>query len=176
MIASLITVLLVSGAPAAPVDRLDSPVAAAADDSQENEAALYKAGTAALDKSDWSGAEQAFTKVVELKGTVKKWSLVNPHPILLLEVTDDSGMKTDWDVYFGPSAAGPLRRQGYTPETFRVGETVIVKAHPSTGVGVRGVDVWGRGVGVTRGRSGVRGGQAGVTGSIAAGPSSRRTW
>jgi len=90
------------------------------------------------------------TKVVELKGTVKKWSLVNPHPILVLEVTDQGGTKTDWDVYFGPSAAGPLRRQGYTPETFRPGETVIVKAHPSTGAEVHGVDVWGRGVGVTR--------------------------
>jgi hypothetical protein len=89
------------------------------------------------------------SKVVELKGTVKKWSLVNPHPILLLEVTEN-GMKVDYDVYFGPSAAGPLRRQGYTPETFKVGETVVVKAHPSTGAGVRGVDVWGRGVGVTR--------------------------
>jgi Family of unknown function (DUF6152) len=90
------------------------------------------------------------TKVVELKGTVKKWSLVNPHPILVLEVTDQGGTKTDWDVYFGPSAAGPLRRQGYTPETFRPGETVVVKAHPSTGAEVHGVDVWGRGVGVTR--------------------------
>jgi hypothetical protein len=90
------------------------------------------------------------SKVVELKGIVKKWSLVNPHPILVLEVTDQSGAKAEWDVYFGPSAAGPLRRQGYTPETFRPGETVIVKAHPSTGAEVRGVDVWGRGVGVTR--------------------------
>ena len=90
------------------------------------------------------------SKVVELKGTVKKWSLVNPHPILLLEVTDESGMKVDYDVYFGPSAAGPLRRQGYTPETFKAGEIVVVKGHPSTGVGVRGIDVWGRGVGVTR--------------------------
>ena len=89
-------------------------------------------------------------KVVELKGVVKKWSLVNPHPILVLEVTDAGGTKTEWDVYFGPSAAGPLRRQGYTPETFRPGETVIVKAHPSTGAEVHGVDVWGRGVGVTR--------------------------
>jgi Family of unknown function (DUF6152) len=90
------------------------------------------------------------SKVVELKGTVKKWSLVNPHPILLLEVMDESGTKVDWDVYFGPSAAGPLRRQGYTPVTFRVGETVIVKGHPSTGAGVRGVDVWGKGVSVAR--------------------------
>jgi len=88
------------------------------------------------------------SKVVELKGTVKKWSLVNPHPILLLEVAEN-GMKVDYDVYFGPSAAGPLRRQGYTPETFKAGETVVVKGHRATD-GSRGMDVWGRGVGVTR--------------------------
>jgi hypothetical protein len=89
-------------------------------------------------------------RVVELKGSVKKWSLANPHPILQLEVTDEKGLKADWDVYFGPSAAGPLRRQGYTPETFRVGEIVIVKGHPATGAGARGIDVWGKGVGVTK--------------------------
>jgi hypothetical protein len=43
-----------------------------------------------------------------------------------------------------------MRRNGYTPQTFKVGETVVVKGHPATGVGVRGVDVWGKGVSVTR--------------------------
>lgn len=89
-------------------------------------------------------------RIVELRGTVKKWSFVNPHPILLLEVTDAKGVKADWDVYFGPSAVSFMRRNGYTPETFKVGETVIVKGHPATGAGVRGVDVWGKGVSVTR--------------------------
>ena len=90
------------------------------------------------------------SRVVELRGSVKKWSFVNPHPILLLEVTDEKGAKADWDVYFGPSAVSFMRRNGYTPETFKVGETVIVKGHPATGAGVRGVDVWGKGVSVTR--------------------------
>jgi hypothetical protein len=90
------------------------------------------------------------SRIVELKGAVKQWSFVNPHPILLLEVADDKGAKADWDVYFGPSAVSFLRRQGYTPETFRVGETVIVKGHPATGAGVRGIDVWGKGTAVTR--------------------------
>jgi hypothetical protein len=89
-------------------------------------------------------------RIVELRGAVKKWSFVNPHPILLLEVTDEKGAKAEWDVYFGPSAVSFMRRNGYTPETFKVGETVIVKGHPATSAGVRGVDVWGKGVSVTR--------------------------
>ena len=89
------------------------------------------------------------TKLVELKGAVKKWSFVNPHPILLLEV-QDGGKTAEWDVYFGPSAVSFLRRQGFTPETFRAGEIVVVKGHPATGPGVRGIDVWGKGTGVTR--------------------------
>jgi hypothetical protein len=89
------------------------------------------------------------TKLVELKGAVKKWSFVNPHPILLLEVTDGAA-PGDWDVYFGPSAVSFQRRQGFTPETFRVGEIVIVKGHPATTAGVRGIDVWGKGTSVTR--------------------------
>ena len=90
------------------------------------------------------------SRVVELRGSVKKWSFVNPHPILLLEVTDEKGAKAEWDVYFGPSAVSFMRRNGYTPQTFKVGETVVVKGHPAAGAGVRGVDVWGKGVSVTR--------------------------
>ena len=89
-------------------------------------------------------------RTIELKGAVKRWSFVNPHPILLLEVTGEKGEKVDWDVYFGPSAVSAMRRQGFTPETFKVGETVIVKGHPAAQAGVRGVDIWGKGVSVTR--------------------------
>ena len=90
------------------------------------------------------------TRIVEMTGSVKKWSFVNPHPILLLEVKDQ-GSTADWDVYFGPSAVSYLKRQGFTPETFRAGETVVVKGHPATGAGIRGIDVWGKGTSVTRG-------------------------
>jgi hypothetical protein len=89
-------------------------------------------------------------RIVELKGTVKSWSFVNPHPMLVLEVTDDKGGKTDWDVYFGPPGAPIMRRNGYTAETFKKGETLTVKGHPATGAGLRGVDIWGKGVSVTR--------------------------
>ena len=71
MIAGFLTALLTMSAP--PVQPV-SPVAAvsfaavADDESQDTEAALYKAGTASIDKGDWRSAEQAFTKVVAFKG------------------------------------------------------------------------------------------------------------
>lgn len=89
-------------------------------------------------------------RTVELTGSVKKWSFVNPHPILVLEVTDENGAKTDWDIYFGPSAASRLRTRGYAPNTFTFGETLSVMGHPATAEGVRGIDVFGQDASVTR--------------------------
>ena len=90
------------------------------------------------------------TRMVEVTGTVKTWSFVNPHPILLLEVGDENGQTADWDVYFGPSAASALRRRGYATDTFTFGETVTVNGHPAQTAGVRGIDVFGRTSSVTR--------------------------
>jgi hypothetical protein len=88
-------------------------------------------------------------RIVELKGTVKQWSFINPHPILVLDAPDEKGVRKDWDVYFGPGAVPSLRRQGFAADTFKVGETVVVKGHPATS-GSPGVDVLGKGTGVTR--------------------------
>jgi hypothetical protein len=89
------------------------------------------------------------SRIVELKGTVKQWSFVNPHPILVLDAADEKGVRKEWDVYFGPGAVPSLRRQGFAGDTFKVGEIVIIKGHPATGGG-SGVDVLGKGTGVTR--------------------------
>ena len=89
------------------------------------------------------------TRIVELKGTVKQWSFINPHPILVLDAADEKGVRKEWDVYFGPAAVPSLRRQGFSGDTFKVGETVTVKGHPST-TGSPGVDVLGKGTGVVR--------------------------
>lgn len=87
---------------------------------------------------------------VEIKGTVKEWSFVNPHPVLVLEVTDTAGDTVAWDVYFGPAAVSALRRRGFTGGTFMLGETLIVKGHPATTAGAHGIDVWGDGTSVLR--------------------------
>jgi hypothetical protein len=89
------------------------------------------------------------SRIVELKGTVKQWNFINPHPILVLDAPDDKGVRKDWDVYFGPGAVPSLRRQGFAADTFKVGETVVVKGHPAAS-GAPGMDVTGKGTGVTR--------------------------
>ena len=89
------------------------------------------------------------SRIVELKGSVKQWNFVNPHPVLVLNAPDGKGVLKDWDIYFGPGAVPSLRRQGFAPDTFTVGEIVIVKGHPATS-GDPGVDVLGKGTGVTR--------------------------
>ena len=66
------------------------------------------------------------SRIVELKGNVKEWRFINPHPILVLEAPDEKGVLTEWDIYFGPGATPSLRRQGFAADTFKVGETVTV--------------------------------------------------
>ena len=90
------------------------------------------------------------TRTVEVRGVVKTWSFVNPHPILVLEVTDENGQTAEWDVYFGPSAASAMRSRGYTADTFKFDETVIVNGHPARTTGVNGIDVWGAATSMTR--------------------------
>jgi HEAT repeat protein len=68
MIAGFLAALLTVSAPSTPPAAAISFVTAADDQAQDPEAALYKSGTAAIDKGDWRSAEQAFTKVVALKG------------------------------------------------------------------------------------------------------------
>jgi hypothetical protein len=83
------------------------------------------------------------TQTVELRGAVREWSFVNPHPVLVLEVTEASGETAQWDVYFGPAAVSALRRRGFANDTFAAGEILLVTGHPASAAGVRGIDVWG---------------------------------
>jgi hypothetical protein len=73
------------------------------------------------------------TRTIELEGTVKEWSFVNPHPVLVLETTE------------------ALRRRGFSAETFAAGETLVITGHPATAAGVHGIDVWGGDSSVKRG-------------------------
>jgi hypothetical protein len=88
-------------------------------------------------------------RTVEVTGSVKKWSFVNPHPILVLEVADRNGGTADWDVYFGPAAAPILRNRGFAPDTFKFGQVLIVKGHPARVDGARALDVFGGEAGIT---------------------------
>jgi hypothetical protein len=87
---------------------------------------------------------------IEMKGVVTDWRLVNPHPILRVEVTETGGDKAIWEISFGASAASALRRQGFTPATFKIGETLVVKGYPARAAGVKGLNVSGGDGKVTR--------------------------
>jgi hypothetical protein len=85
-------------------------------------------------------------RTVEVTGTVVAWRFVNPHPSLIVEVTTD-GKTEKWDLSFGGSAVSHLRRQGYTPETFKVGEVIIARGQPALSQTTRGLLIRG---GITR--------------------------
>jgi len=69
--------------------------------------------------------------VVELKGKVKEWRFINPHPNLKLEVVDEKGVTHEWDISYGGSAVSHMKRRGYSATTFKPGEVIIVKGHPT---------------------------------------------
>ena len=86
-------------------------------------------------------------QTVEITGVVTLWRLVNPHPYLVVEVTGPDGRTDEWDVSFGGSAAAPLARRGYSTETFKPGDIVVVRGNPARSQDARGILVRG---GITR--------------------------
>jgi hypothetical protein len=79
-------------------------------------------------------------QTVEVKGVVKSWRFTNPHPALRIEVTDEKGQVVLYEVSFGNTAATALAKRGWSIDTFKVGETVIAKGHPSKAPGSHGID------------------------------------
>lgn len=65
---------------------------------------------------------------IELSGTVVEWQFVNPHTIIVLETTDENGEKTIWSVEGGNTAG--LFRRGWTPNTLKPGDQIIVTVRP----------------------------------------------
>ena len=80
------------------------------------------------------------TKTIEVKGTVKLWRLSNPHPLLILDATNEKGEKVDCGVSFGNAAGTALRRRGWTPDTIKVGEALTAKGHPARAENTCGID------------------------------------
>ncbi|MEY4641752.1 MAG: hypothetical protein RLZZ227_1746 [Pseudomonadota bacterium] len=76
---------------------------------------------------------------VELTGTVKEWRFINPHPTLKLMVKDASGVEAEWDVSYGGSAVTHLVRRGYTADTFKPGDEIVVKGFPALLEGAHGL-------------------------------------
>lgn len=69
-------------------------------------------------------AEYDSAKPVSLKGIVTKVDWMNPHVYFYIDVTDDSGKITNWAFEMGPPNG--LQRSGWTRNTMKVGDEVIV--------------------------------------------------
>jgi hypothetical protein len=80
---------------------------------------------------------------VKLKGKVKAWRFINPHPSLKLEVVDAKGVVHEWDISYGGSAVSHLKRRGYSADTFKPGDIIIVKGHPTVLEGAYGMLIEG---------------------------------
>ena len=82
-----------------------------------------------------AGAHHAFSPVyddkrtVTVTGVVTQFRFVNPHALLYLDVTDDSGKSDKWTVEF----AGRLNLSevGWTAESLKAGERVTVTGNPT---------------------------------------------
>jgi Family of unknown function (DUF6152) len=72
-------------------------------------------------------AEYDSKRQVTLKGIVTKVEWMNPHVYFYLDVKDESGDNiTNWALEMGPPAG--LERSGWTRNTIKVGDEVIVEA------------------------------------------------
>jgi len=82
-------------------------------------------------------------QTIELRGKIVAWKFVNPHPYLVVEVTNEAGLKENWDFSFGGSAVVHLTRSGYSKDTFKIGETVIGRGSPSRSQTYKGLLIRG---------------------------------
>ena len=70
-------------------------------------------------------AEYDSKKQVSMKGIITKVDWMNPHVYFFIDVKDDSGNITNWGFEMGPPAG--LQRNGWTRNTMKVGDEVIVE-------------------------------------------------
>ena len=77
------------------------------------------------------------TKKVEVKGTVTRLLVKNPHSFLYLTAPDEKGQKVDWQVEMGTGAQ--LARNNLTIETLKPGTEIVVSGQPSRAEGSHGM-------------------------------------
>jgi len=70
-------------------------------------------------------AEYDAAKPVTLTGTVTKVEWMNPHARFYIDVKDDSGTVTNWELELGSPNA--LMRLGWTRHSLDIGQTVTVE-------------------------------------------------
>ena len=95
-------------------------------------------GAASADAHHSQAPFYDLSKTIDIQGTVIQWEFRNPHPILHVEVADQSGKKNVWLLSFHNTTA--MRRLGVTAETFTVGMVVKASGPPSRVPGTYGLN------------------------------------
>jgi hypothetical protein len=72
-------------------------------------------------------AEYDEKKVITLKGVVTKFEWMNPHVRFYVDVKDDSGTVTNWDLEL--MSPNTLKRAGWDSHALKVGDQVVVTAY-----------------------------------------------
>jgi len=72
-------------------------------------------------------AEYDSTKPITLKGSVTKMEWQNPHARFYVDVTDEAGKVTNWELELG--SPNGLMRRGWTRNSLKPGDTVIVEGY-----------------------------------------------
>lgn len=65
---------------------------------------------------------------VEIEGVVASFDFSNPHPVIYLDVTDESGAATQWQIE-GPTAVY-LSRTGWSAMSLVPGDVIVVRGAP----------------------------------------------
>ena len=72
-------------------------------------------------------AEYDAAKPVTLTGTVTKVEWMNPHARFYIDVKDDSGNVTNWELELG--SPNTLIRYGWFRDTMKIGDQVVVEGY-----------------------------------------------
>jgi hypothetical protein len=82
-------------------------------------------------------AEFDIKRPVELRGTVAKVELINPHSWIYLEVTDNDGKKETWMIEGG--SPNQLLRKGFTKNSLPAGTELVVVGYQARDGGKKAV-------------------------------------
>ncbi len=69
------------------------------------------------------------TKTVTIKGTVNKWIWSNPHCLLFVDTTDDTGKAVHWT--FETQNPLSMTNLGWAGDSFKPGDQVTIRATPA---------------------------------------------
>jgi hypothetical protein len=68
------------------------------------------------------------TEMVSIEGNVVQFDYKNPHSIMVVAVADERGQLQTFTLEFG--GINRLKRDGITPETFKVGDRLVLRGSP----------------------------------------------